>query len=96
MQRFKNTLWYRVENKQTQYGPISWPQRYAMIVGHTSQEMGVNMKLFNNDFMKPIIYVDCGKYKSLGAFNLNGKSIEDLSTWKNNKQPLIQQDTQTR
>lgn len=96
MQRFKNTLWYRAEKEQTQCGPISWPQRYAMIVGHTSQEMGVNMKLFNQDFMKPMIYVDCGKYKSLGAFNLNGKEIEDLSTWKSSKQPIARQDNQTR
>lgn len=96
MQRFKNTLWYRVEQKQTQCGPISWPQRYAMIVGHTSQEKGVNMKLFNQDFMKPMIYVDCGKYKSLGAFNLNGKEIEDLRTWTGNRQPVTRQESQTR
>lgn len=90
LQKFKNTLWYRAEKDQNENGPISWPQRYAMVVGHTSQKEGVNVKLLHQDFMKPMVYVDCGKYKSLGAFNLNGKNIDDLEKWDSKKEKAVE------
>lgn len=89
LQKFKNTLWYRVENDQEKYGPITWPQRYAMVVGHTPQKEGVNVKFMNQNFMRPMVYVDCGKYQSLGAFSLDGRTIDDLEKWDNKKEQSV-------
>lgn len=44
--RFKNTLWYREKTQNTHYAPISWPERYAMIVGHTPQAERCKCKIF--------------------------------------------------
>lgn len=47
-----------------------------MVVGHTVQREGINVKNFNdNTSYKPIIYIDTGRENS--AFDLsNGKVIE--------------------
>lgn len=78
--RFKNVLWYRQETANTHYAPISWPKDYAMVVGHTPQKQGANVKFFNNDFTKPMIYIDGGFIRYLGGYNLNGKVLENIET----------------
>lgn len=90
IKRFKNTLWYREKTPNTHYAPISWPARHAMIVGHTPQSEGVNVKYLNEDATKPIIYIDCGSYAHIGAFSLSGKVIENLESGAHNLNQDIQ------
>ena len=89
--RFKNVLWYRQETPNTHHAPISWPKDYAMVVGHTPQEQGANVKFFNNDFTKPMIYIDGGLLHYLGGYNLNGKVLENIER-DVNQQNTNQQD----
>lgn len=90
--RFKNTIWYRIENEGPNYASVNWPARYAMIVGHTPQKQGVNFKYVEGDPTKPMIYVDTGSYPSLGAFSLSGKIIENFENYSQENENMI--DTQ--
>lgn len=78
LQHFKNVLWYRAEDKNTHYAPVNWSDDLAMIVGHTPQKNGVNLKYFNGDFSKPMIYIDGGLINKLGGFSLDGHIINNL------------------
>lgn len=75
-QRFKNVIWYRENDDNTHYAPISWPENFVMVVGHTPQ-VNINMRNLENSKQKNIVYVDCGK-RNLQCLNLKTGDSEEI------------------
>lgn len=75
--KFMNCLWYREDDKRTQYSEVSYPEGCAVVVGHTPQASGINMKAnFKGDPGKILIYVDTGR-RGLQGYNLTkGKEFD--------------------
>lgn len=78
LKHFKNVLWYREENKDTHFAPVTLPLGHVVIVGHTPQKDGVTIKYPNNNYKQPMIFIDCGLINKLGGFSLNGHTIDNL------------------
>lgn len=76
LDKFRTVMWYRQENPITHYSQVAFPDGCTMVVGHTVQIEGINVKNFNdNTSYRPIIYIDTGRENS--AFDLsNGKVVE--------------------
>lgn len=74
LNKYKNVMWYRAEDDRTHYAEANFAQNYTMVVGHTPQVEGINVKNYSNNPRTQVIYIDTGK--QTGILNLSniGKS----------------------
>lgn len=78
LKRFKNCLWYREKEQITHFVPISWPEDYVVVVGHT-RNPEINIQNFEDDTNKPIIYIDCknGNFQAMDLTNNKSVNMEE-------------------
>ncbi len=78
LNKFETVMWYRKEDDRTHYAPVKFPDGCVMVVGHTRQPEGVNVKNFsNNNKYEPMIYIDTGN-SIYSAFDLTNGRVTDL------------------
>lgn len=75
LNRFKNIMWYREENANTHYSTVSFPKGAVMVVGHTPQVEGINVKNFLNNPNSQVIYIDTGKETAI--FDLSNRKCKE-------------------
>ena len=80
LRHFKNTLWFRSEQAYTHFAKLNLAKDVVMIVGHTTQKQGPNLKYINGDSNYPMFFIDGGLVNKLGGFSLDGHIIKDLET----------------
>ncbi len=80
LNKFETVMWYRKEDDRTHYAPVKFPRGSVMVVGHTRQPEGVNVKNFSDDKKyEPMIYIDTGN-SIYSAFDLTNGRVEKLES----------------
>ena len=76
LKKFRTIMWYREHDPRTQYSPVTFPKGCVMVVGHTPQREGINVKKFSKgEWNEQVIYIDTGN--DTAALDLtNGRSLK--------------------
>lgn len=76
LNKFRNAMWYREEDARTHYAEVDFPENCTMIVGHTPQMEGMNVRCFSGDPEKQTIYIDTGNNLSIFKLSKPNRSLE--------------------
>lgn len=92
LNKFNTCMWYRENDNDTHYSPISWPNGNIVVVGHTRQKKA-NVQYLEKDPNKPIIYLDCGN-GMLQGFNISAGHHEPIEEkFINSQEAAVKRDT---
>lgn len=76
LNQYRNIMWYREKDARTHYAEVDFPENCTMIVGHTPQMEGMNVRCFSGDPDKQTIYIDTGNNLSIFNLSNSNRSIE--------------------